>query len=74
MVVFLLIGNLALYVWETMEVKAVGDELERKYFYGDVLWTLLSHVTLPLVIFYRFHASVALADIWDSAYKPGDHH
>ena len=33
-----------------------------------------SHVALPLCIFYRFHSSVALADIWGSAYRPGNHH
>jgi hypothetical protein len=74
MVAFLLLCNLAIYIWETMEVKAAGNEILRKEFYGDILWTLLSHITLPLVIFYRFHASVALADIWSSAYRPGDHH
>jgi len=74
LVAFLLVCNLAIYAWETMEIKAAGDETERKDFYGDNLWTLLSHLTLPLVIFYRFHASVALADIWGSAYRPGDHH
>ncbi len=57
-----------------MEIKNVADQQERKDFYGINLWVLLSHISLPLCIFYRFHSAVALADIWGSAYKPGDHH
>jgi hypothetical protein len=73
-VTLLLITNLAIYLWDTFEVKNTSYHEARKKFYGELLWTLLSHMTLPLCIFYRFHSSVALADIWSSAYKPGDHH
>ena len=38
-------------------------------FYGPYGWTVLSHMTLPICIFYRFHSAVALVDIWTSAYK-----
>ena len=38
-------------------------------FFGLSVWIILSHITLPLCIFYRFHSAVALADIWSSAYK-----
>lgn len=37
---------------------------------GHELWTLLSHVTLPLTLFYRFHSASCLVDIWKSAYEP----
>lgn len=67
---FLIIGNIAIYIWETMEVKGTAYQQSRKDFYGNTLWTLLSHMTLPLCIFYRFHASVALVDIWNGAYGP----
>ncbi|TRY73189.1 hypothetical protein TCAL_00941, partial [Tigriopus californicus] len=67
---FLIIGNIAIYIWETMEVKGTAYQQSRKDFYGNTLWTLLSHLTLPLCIFYRFHASVALVDIWNGAYAP----
>ena len=71
---FLLIANLAIYFWDTFEVKSYSYQENMKAFYGSNLWTVLSHITLPLVIFYRFHSSVALADIWSSAYKPGAEH
>lgn len=73
LITFLLICNLTMYVWETMEIKNISYQGARKEFYGDIVWTFLSHITLPLCIFYRFHSAVALADIWSSAYKPGDH-
>ena len=40
---------------------------------GHPLWTLLSHLTLPLTLFYRFHSASCLVDIWKSAYEAPDH-
>ena len=74
LVTFLLVANLTIYLWDTVEVKTSGYSKGRKSYYGDEFWTIVSHMTLPLTIFYRFHASVALADIWSSAYQPGSHH
>jgi hypothetical protein len=74
LVTFLLVANLSLYIWDTLEAKSDGYGLEQKHFYGAELWAIIKHMTLPLCIFYRFHSAVALADIWNSAYKPGDHH
>jgi hypothetical protein len=74
LITFLLVANLSVYLWETIEIKSTANQEARKKFYGTFLWTVLSHVTSPLCIFYRFHSAVALADIWSSAYKPGDHH
>lgn len=38
------------------------------------LWTLLSHLTLPLALFYRFHSSVCLADMWKASYEAEEAH
>lgn len=45
----------------------------RYEFYGFILWNILNHVTLPLIMFYRFHSSVCLVDIWNYAYEPDMH-
>ena len=109
LITFLIVANLSLWLWETMEAKATGEyyHIRKKYYGAEVtfmqiwsvtdssieniicksyillllqlmfsfqLWTIIAHTTLPLSIFYRFHSAVALADIWSSAYKPGDHH
>ena len=73
MITFLIIANLCMYLWETMESKNSGYSARKKY-YGDAFWTVVGHSTQPLCIFYRFHAAVAMVDIWSSAYRPGSHH
>ena len=74
MVTFLICANLTIYLWDTIEAKTPGYNKARKYYYGKIFWTILGHLLLPLTIFYRFHSSVALADIWASAYQAGSHH
>ena len=69
MVTFLIIANMTIYFWDMLESNT-GLYSERKEFYGDEFWTFTSHMAMPLILFYRFHSSVALADIWSSAYRP----
>uniref|UniRef100_A0A2A4J2R5 Otopetrin n=1 Tax=Heliothis virescens TaxID=7102 RepID=A0A2A4J2R5_HELVI len=71
---FLLITNVAMWIFNTFSYKSPDSLDERYEFYGKVIWTILGHVSLPLIMFYRFHSSVCFADIWDSAYKPGSEH
>ena len=69
---FLIVANLAIYIMDTILLKGNIYKAEQD-FYSLQGWTILSHITLPLCIFYRFHSAVALADIWSSAYKPAEH-
>lgn len=43
-------------------------------FYGIWAWTVITHVSMPLAIFYRFHSTICLFEIWKSSYKNKDHH
>ncbi|XP_012287936.1 otopetrin-3 [Orussus abietinus] len=70
LVTFLVICNVALWIIETFEIKSTDTTDYRYEFYGKVLWTILKHMTVPLTMFYRFHSSVCLVDIWKSAYEP----
>ncbi|CAG7820957.1 unnamed protein product [Allacma fusca] len=72
LITFLIVCNIAMWVIETFEIKSAYAQHEQISFYGSILWTLLSHMTLPLTLFYRFHSSVCLVDIWKSAYEAGD--
>ncbi|GBP35858.1 Proton channel OtopLc [Eumeta japonica] len=74
LLMFLLIANVAMWIFNTFSYKSPESLDERYTFYGKVLWSILGHITLPLIMFYRFHSSVCFADIWDSAYKPGSEH
>ncbi|XP_071452896.1 proton channel OtopLc-like [Hetaerina americana] len=71
LITFLVVCNVAMWFIETFEIKSQAVRDDRNEFYGNVLWTMLSHMTLPLTMFYRFHSSVCLVDIWKSAYEPG---
>lgn len=73
LITFLIVCNVALWITQTFEIKSHGLQDHRYDFYGNVLWTILGHMTLPLMMFYRFHSSVCLVDIWKSAYEPEGH-
>lgn len=38
--------------------------------YGALAWILIHTVAMPLLLFFRFHSSVCLADVWHAAYRP----
>ena len=69
-VMFLIVSNLVNHIFYILMQKSSFYEFGKIEFYGSLEWSVISHVTLPLCIFYRFHSSVALVDIWNSAYKP----
>uniref|UniRef100_A0A6P7FKQ1 Proton channel OtopLc-like n=1 Tax=Diabrotica virgifera virgifera TaxID=50390 RepID=A0A6P7FKQ1_DIAVI len=73
LVSFLILANISLWILQTFEVKAHGLQDNRYDFYGKELWTILGHMCLPLMMFYRFHASVCFVDVWKYAYVPSGH-
>jgi hypothetical protein len=74
LVTFLTVANVSLWVYYTFSVRNVDLKDERYKFYGDVLWSILNHLSLPLIMFYRFHASVCLVDIWRHSYEVSTGH
>lgn len=38
-------------------------------FYGIWAWTVITHVSMPLVVCYRFQSTVCLYEIWQHVYK-----
>ncbi|XP_055685215.1 proton channel OtopLc-like isoform X2 [Lutzomyia longipalpis] len=74
LITFLTIANVSLWIYYTFSVKTEYTGDERYAFYGYTLWSILNHLSLPLIMFYRFHASVCLVDIWRHAYEPGGGH
>uniref|UniRef100_A0AC34GR47 Otopetrin-2 n=1 Tax=Panagrolaimus sp. ES5 TaxID=591445 RepID=A0AC34GR47_9BILA len=67
-VTFLLIANVSLFFFHTLEGmksvfgQAVSSERARPYL-------ILISAVLPLTVFYRFHSSVCLAEIWKHSYN-----
>ena len=68
-ITFLLMCNIAMwgiYTFETMRMRVYPVAME---IYGYQAWSIVTHVTVPLAIFYRFHSTVCLAAIWANIYK-----
>jgi hypothetical protein len=42
-------------------------------YYNVGTWSIIQAFTSPLSIFYRFHSSVCLADIWQEVYHDHGH-
>jgi len=68
-VTFLLICNITMWVIYTFEVQKVKDSPVQLRFYGFYAWSMIQRVCLPLCIFFRFHSSVILVEIWKNSYK-----
>ena len=68
-VTFLLVCNVAMWGMNTFEVLRASANPVSDTFYGHLAWNIVTHITTPLTIFYRFHSVVCLATIWRSAYK-----
>ena len=39
-------------------------------FYGGTwAWPIITHISMPLAIFYRFHSTVCLCEVWKRSFK-----
>ena len=74
MITFLIVCNVAMWTFSTFEIKRSETNPSQMLFYGEFEWSIISHLSVPLTIFYRFHSSVCLADIWRFAYQPAETH
>ena len=69
-VTFLLMCNLAMWLLNTLETSRTDAHPAMVAVYGGGwAWPLLSHLAMPLAIFYRFHSTVCLFEIWKKAFK-----
>lgn len=68
-VTFLLVTNLAMWAINTLEKSRAESHPIQLHFYGLWAWTIITHVSMPLAIFYRFHSTVCLCEIWKRTYK-----
>ncbi|KAL5013432.1 hypothetical protein ScPMuIL_007702 [Solemya velum] len=68
-VTFLLLCNFAMWMMNTFETQTQEHNPVQLEFYGPMTWSILIHMSVPLGIFYRFHSSVCLSNIWKNAWK-----
>lgn len=69
LVTFLLIVNMAVWIINSLEKNRAQFRPKYLNFYGVWAWTIITHVSMPLVIFYRFHSTICLFEIWKKSYK-----
>jgi len=69
LVTLLLLLNLCFWVFSIFEVKTAEDFQMHTHQYGHLSWSIINNLCIPLVIFYRFHSTVCLSEIWSKAYE-----
>lgn len=69
LVTFSLIINVTLWILKTFEIKSVDKYHSMPQYFGMFVWMVILDTCLPLMLFYRFHSSVCLSQIWKNAYE-----
>ncbi|XP_066957836.1 uncharacterized protein [Macrobrachium rosenbergii] len=68
-ITFLLFSNITLWVLDTFMTYTSISQQFQFGFYGLLAWGIISRITLPLLILYRFHSAVILVEIWKNTYR-----
>ncbi|KAH8270987.1 hypothetical protein KR044_008421 [Drosophila immigrans] len=72
-ITFLLVANMAIWFVNTLiKGRAVFRETHLEFF-GTWGWTIITHISMPLAIFYRFHSTICLFEVWKITYKAKAH-
>lgn len=68
-ITFLIIANMAMWTINSLMKNRAEFRPTHLAFFGSWGWTIITHISMPLAIFYRFHSTICLFEIWKSAYK-----
>lgn len=72
-ITYLLVANMAIWFINTLiKGRAVFRQTHLEFF-GVWGWTIITHVSMPLAIFYRFHSTICLFEVWKTTYKAKSH-
>lgn len=63
------VANFAMWTVNTLEKSRADVNPVQLQFYGLWPWIIITNVSMPLAIFYRFHSTVVLCEIWKRCYK-----
>ncbi|XP_054159742.1 proton channel OtopLc-like [Oppia nitens] len=69
LIMFAIILNVSLWILNTFELRYMDRLNGLENYFGKLTWMILSNANLPLMLFYRFHSSVCLSDIWKYGYE-----
>ncbi|XP_071527937.1 LOW QUALITY PROTEIN: uncharacterized protein [Panulirus ornatus] len=68
-ITFLLFANVTLWILDTFMTHTSVSQQFQFGFYGVLAWGIISRISLPLLILYRFHSAVILVEIWKNTYR-----
>ena len=66
--VFLILFNISQWMVWTFEMQKVKASPLEVIFFGFMPWLVILRLTMPLVVFFRFHSSVVLVELWKEVY------
>lgn len=66
---FLLVANMSIWSINALVKNRAMFRRTHLQFFGEWSWTIITHVSMPLAIFYRFHSTICLFEIWKTTYK-----
>lgn len=66
---FLLVANMSMWSINALVKNRAMFRRTHLQFFGEWSWTIITHVSMPLAIFYRFHSTICLFEIWKTTYK-----
>ncbi|XP_057656380.1 proton channel OtopLc-like [Diorhabda carinulata] len=69
LITFLLLINVSLWVINRVKNNRSAFHPNQMNFYGILTWNIITHVSMPLVVSYRFQATVCFYEIWKQVYK-----
>lgn len=67
-VTFLLCANIGLWAYDMFLTESWLNQEAQLQFYGLLTWGIISRISVPLLIFYRFHSAILLLEIWRRCY------
>lgn len=68
-ITFLLFSNVTLWILDSFITHSALSQEFQAGFYGTLAWGIISRISLPLLILYRFHSAVILVEIWKNTYR-----
>jgi hypothetical protein len=69
LIMLLILVDVSLWISETLTVKKFDMYDIQISYYDIVFWSLVSAISCPLAIFFRFHSSFCLSNIWKTLYE-----
>ena len=70
MVTFLILENLGVWISYTFAMQNPDATTHEQSFFGKANWIVIQRITIPIIIFFRFHSSVLLVECWKMTYTP----